>query len=1140
MDYKKIILGFLAFMIASSVIYIQLANDVKFRIDEDSTTLYLKDLNEAGEPEGRWKVAGREYSKIMDGSSNTNRRTSEIYIETAFKDENGSLTILRDNKEITESQWMSEYNSLKPNQFMAKRYTPYIRGHITIDTYIFDGTLKDVTLVPLKHTIQVLNGEGLFLRYYIDDIYAPEEKRKLDGETEVTFDRLKVEFEEGYRWAWIGYPYGKDSFAVQYDIKSNDEVFELRLFDPPATPEILPDIEDYEVYIDFNLENANMGSTYQKYTKPTRFVNDTWQESSSGGSTILDDQRFLTNGAVIHKSTSPYGFWSADDIGREIRINITYDVDNATDLLIRASNPACFKFDGATTKSITPGNSEFNATVLCATNFVLDPNGLTDTYAIYNITQFDILRTSPESFTDQSGGNDATISASSSKDFDFDDGLNGETKGSLVFDGIDQSFASTMNFGNKNTIRIKVKPATTNPKYILDKGYISGFILYRNLYTGDYKAFLNISGTDYTSEFMPIVADQWEDIFIVHDGNRIKIYSNGVEKTNIPASGILNNTGSSIRIGSRAFNDNYFNGSIAHLSIIHEALSETQIKLLTDEEERPSRKVYNTPHDSYYEAKWELKSSELTEITDFKPSPLVNLELGDVSVTGDVINWNGSGYVRNNVDAIFTVGNVYRFTLDTTVYDGTPNIYIQRLIDGSDLIIDDNGVGLGLDGLHIATATATRTSDNYLQIQNNVAGVNVTMEVVSIEESPNAFEDLSGNNYNATGNKFVEFTTDETGKENSAVTFDGTDDYIDTDYDFNGIENLSVEFWYNPNDITTMGIMGQSNMRIMVSNGRFRIYAYNETTATQVILSDLIDYNEWQYVVVNKDSDGWEYWLNGELKDTSTLISGPLKSIVSADFRIGYPSADYALFNGSISKVGIMNRPMTESEIIANYKGVKPVKIKTPVSNGLVFSAETTSPNFKGDRFVAPGPFEIETYNINKNMVTQEGTEMTGVLYTRQISVPDTTGSALDLTDEFTLEAVVKLDNRINYNCLITKGDNFAYNQQNYGLCFDATITTIIVNKTLVQNSYDFPTGEWIDVVATWNGSDAKLYVNGELKFSGSYTGTITPDNQHLRLGGFYNQEDIDGIYKVGRVYNRALTEEEIQRNYEVEKIWWT
>ena len=233
MDYKKIVLGFLLFMIASSIIYVQLSNDVKFRLDEDKTTLYLKDLNDAGEPVGRWKVAAREYSKIMDGASNTNRDAKNIYLETAYKDEAGKLTILRDEQEVTNSEWLSEYSDLKPSQFMAKRYTPYIRGHTVIDTYTFDGTLKDITLVPLSHTIQVLNGKDLFLRYYIDDIYAPEEKRKLTGETDVTFNRLKVEFENGYNWAWIGYPYGSDSFAVQYKVQSNDETYSLRLFDPP-------------------------------------------------------------------------------------------------------------------------------------------------------------------------------------------------------------------------------------------------------------------------------------------------------------------------------------------------------------------------------------------------------------------------------------------------------------------------------------------------------------------------------------------------------------------------------------------------------------------------------------------------------------------------------------------------------------------------------------------------------------------------------------------------------------------------------------------------------------------------------------------------------------------------------------------
>jgi len=43
---------------------------------------------------------------------------------------------------------------------------------------------------------------------------------------------MKVHLHPNYRWAWIGWPYGSDSVSAQYDIKSDYEVFNVRLFDP--------------------------------------------------------------------------------------------------------------------------------------------------------------------------------------------------------------------------------------------------------------------------------------------------------------------------------------------------------------------------------------------------------------------------------------------------------------------------------------------------------------------------------------------------------------------------------------------------------------------------------------------------------------------------------------------------------------------------------------------------------------------------------------------------------------------------------------------------------------------------------------------------------------------------------------------
>jgi len=201
-DSTKYVVGFLLLLImASGVVYVSM-DTVKLRVDNDKTTFYV--LNE----NSRWEVSGREYFSIFDGTSKMNRRPSDITIETTFDTNSNVTTIIRT--------------------------TPYIRGPIVEDIYTFDGNVKDVELFPISHHINVKNASDYFFRYEIRELDYDGETRKLTDETEFSFGQnMKVSFEDGYRWGWI---YKAGIVKVQYDIKSGEEIFNVRLYDPPADP----------------------------------------------------------------------------------------------------------------------------------------------------------------------------------------------------------------------------------------------------------------------------------------------------------------------------------------------------------------------------------------------------------------------------------------------------------------------------------------------------------------------------------------------------------------------------------------------------------------------------------------------------------------------------------------------------------------------------------------------------------------------------------------------------------------------------------------------------------------------------------------------------------------------------------------
>lgn len=79
------------------------------------------------------------------------------------------------------------------------------------------------------------------------------------------------------------------------------------------------------------------------------------------------------------------------------------------------------------------------------------------------------------------------------------------------------------------------------------------------------------------------------------------------------------------------------------------------------------------------------------------------------------------------------------------------------------------------------------------------------------------------------------------------------------------------------------------------------------------------------------------------------------------------------------------------------------------------------------------------------------------------------------------------------------------------------------------------PFDEWCNVVATYDGSTKRIYINGELKASTGWGGPISyPDNTTFRIGSSYNvssDRSFIGYMDEFQVWNRALSQSEIKNN---------
>jgi len=288
-------------LLVSGTVVLQLTDQVRLRIDADKTSLYVPHE----EYPWIWVVGGREYNRLFDGSSIMNRDKSGITIDTFIDNATNGITVVRK--------------------------TPYQRGPVIVDTYQFNGSLKDVKSFPVSHQVEIFNASGKFYRYSVDELTDVPPRTKLSGETELSFGRnVDVSLQENYRWAWLGWPYGSDSLSAQYNLASDYEVFNVRLFDPPTTATVL------------TLDGDSADKTYELGTPVQLIANVT-----DGGTPIAVNVYISIDapgyGANYTNGTSPFSYnWTsiAGIIalnGSETSKNYTFSDNSTLDYFYRLS-----------------------------------------------------------------------------------------------------------------------------------------------------------------------------------------------------------------------------------------------------------------------------------------------------------------------------------------------------------------------------------------------------------------------------------------------------------------------------------------------------------------------------------------------------------------------------------------------------------------------------------------------------------------------------------------------------------------------------------------------------------------------------------------------------------------------------------
>ena len=140
--------------------------------------------------------------------------------------------------------------------------------------------------------------------------------------------------------------------------------------------------------------------------------------------------------------------------------------------------------------------------------------------------------------------------------------------------------------------------------------------------------------------------------------------------------------------------------------------------------------------------------------------------------------------------------------------------------------------------------------------------------------------------------------------------------------------------------------------------------------------------------------------------------------------------------------------------------------------------------------------------------------------------------ASLDMTTNITAEAWVywkqttgSTDSGILSRYITAKRQFLLYHQNS---------TTLTFYTGATSSTYSSMTEGWHHIVGTYDGANRKLYVDGVLRATAAYSTAMESSDRVVEIGRYFysGSYTTDDIVAQPRIYNRALTAEEVLNNY--------
>jgi len=280
--------------------------------------------------------------------------------------------------------------------------------------------------------------------------------------------------------------------------------------------------------------------------------------------------------------------------------------------------------------------------------------------------------------------------------------------------------------------------------------------------------------------------------------------------------------------------------------------------------------------------------------------------------------------VSSVVYGLTFIGDFSQGIFQNTVYNGSAlkltsgsltGFYISSIFDASNTA---NWISIAWSSTEIG-----EISNNQ---QSNLSKGNVLL--YHLNEQSGTIIDYSGmgNNGSYNGNLYI-----QTGKLNTAIGFDGVNDYVNTSSlsNFAGTNKISNFAWvyatkYPSSDGLTISTQQWLFYLQLGPSGYLRAYLYGTSNPGYHISNSTVSLNTWHHVGYTYNGSSVIFYIDGvqsgTISDTGNMGWGggtQRKYSIGGENSDGF---DFRYFNGSIDEVAVWNRTLSSSEILNLYK----------------------------------------------------------------------------------------------------------------------------------------------------------------------------------------------------------------------------